>query len=256
VLIEKPLATTAALAAEIVEAGERAGVTVMCDHTYCYTPAVRRIRHEIAAGTLGEIQNVDSVRINLGIVQRDTNVFWDLLPHDLSIFDSILPAGSAPYAVSALGVDPIGAGQICVGHVTMLLPGDAIAHVHVSWLSPVKIRTFFIGGSRRHLLWNDNDPTQRISLYERGVDIELMEDSDDQRARMVQYRIGDMLAPALEEGEALQVAAREFADAIRSGRPPLTDGHSGLRVLNVLEAVEESHKNGGALVDVRTHPAR
>ena len=108
-----------------------------------------------------------------GIVQPDTNVFWDLLPHDLSIFDSVFPGGFRPKAVSAVGVDPIGAGHACVGYVTMVMPDDAIVHVHVSWLSPVKMRTVVIGGSRRHIVWDDTDPTQRISVYERGIDIAL-----------------------------------------------------------------------------------
>jgi predicted dehydrogenase len=251
VLVEKPLAASVHEAEEIVHAAEAAGRVVMCDHTFCYTPAVQHVRKELAAGALGTIQYVDSVRINLGIVQPDTNVFWDLLPHDLSIFDSVFPGGFRPKAVSAIGVDPIGAGHACVGYVTMVMPDDAIVHVHVSWLSPVKMRTVVFGGSRRHIVWDDTDPAQRISVYERGIDIACIPDSDDQRARMVQYRTGDMYAPALTETEALQGVVREFARSIRTGEPPLTDGRSGLRVLTVLEAVDESTRNSGVLVPLR-----
>jgi predicted dehydrogenase len=250
VLVEKPLAANVAQAEELVNAAEDAGLTLMCDHTFCYTAAVRRIREEIAAGNLGTIHYMDSVRINLGLVQSDSDVFWDLLPHDLSIFDSVLPDGFAPTAVSALGVDPIGAGQVCVGYVTMMLPDNAIAHVHVSWLSPVKIRTVVFGGSRRHLVWDDTDPAQRISLYERGVDIAHLESSEERRDKLVQYRIGDMLAPALTESEALQGVVREFARAIRDHDRPMTDGHAGLRVLQVLEATHRSLASDGALVPV------
>ena len=249
VLIEKPIATSAALAREIVEAGNDAGVTVMCDHTYCYTSAVGRIREELARGSLGHVQFIDSARVNLGIVQRDTNVFWDLLPHDLSILDSVLPGGLQPLAVSAIGVDPIGAGQECVGYATLTLPGNAIAHVQVSWLSPVKIRHFVIGGSRRHLIWDDTNPAQRLSLYESGIDIAHF-GVDDQRERMIQYRSGDIVAPALTETEALLGVVREFAASIRTRRSPLTDGQSGVRVLEVLEAVDESLRNSGQLVAI------
>src|SRR5690606_5292594 len=122
VLVEKPLALSSVDASAIAQAAEDAGVVAACDHTFCYTPAVARIRSEIAEGNLGSIQYVDSTRINLGIVQKDVDVFWDLLPHDLSILDSVLPASSTPTAVSALGVDPIGVGHFCVGYVTLMLP--------------------------------------------------------------------------------------------------------------------------------------
>jgi predicted dehydrogenase len=249
VLIEKPIATSSALAREIVAAGRDAGVTVMCDHTYCYTSAVSLVRQELARGTLGHVQFIDSARINLGIVQRDTNVFWDLLPHDLSILDSVLPGGLQPIAVSAIGVDPIGAGQDCVGYVTLTLPGNAIAHIQVSWLSPVKIRRFVIGGSRRHLIWDDTNPAQRLSFYESGVDIAHF-GVDDQRERMIQYRTGDIVAPALSESEALQGVVREFASSVRTRRHPLTDGESGVRVLEVLEAVDTSLRSAGQLIPV------
>lgn len=256
VLIEKPLATSAALAREIVAAADEAGVIVMCDHTFCYTSAVDRIRDDIKAGTLGTLQYVDSVRVNLGIVQPDTNVFWDLLPHDLSILDSVLPDQFRPISVSATGVDPIGAGQTTVGYVTLMLPGNAIAHIHVSWLSPVKIRRTVFGGSRRHLLWDDTNPAQRVSIYECGVDIAQIDDSDQQRQRMVQYRTGDMLAPALPEYEALGKVVTQFAQSVRTGQPPITDGRSGIRVLEVLEAVEESLRLGGDKVELARVGAR
>ncbi len=204
----------------------------------------------IAEGNLGRIQYVDSVRINLGLVQPDIDVFWDLLPHDLSILDSVLPPGTTPVAVSALGVDPIGAGKACVGYASILLPDDAIAHVHVSWLSPVKIRNVVFGGSLRHLVWNDTDPTQRIATYERGVDIARIDDDDAQRALMFQYRIGDMRAPALTDHEALLALVTDFASCIRHGGTPRTDSWQGVRVLELLEAVDRSQAQRGALVEL------
>lgn len=250
ILVEKPLALSAADARTIAEAADAAGLVAMCDHTFCYTAAVNRIRTEIAEGNLGRIQYVDSVRINLGLVQPDIDVFWDLLPHDLSILDSVLPAGTTPVAVSALGVDPIGAGKACVGYASILLPDGAIAHVHVSWLSPVKIRNVVFGGSLRHLVWNDTDPTQRIATYERGVDIARIDDDDEQRALMFQYRIGDMRAPALNDHEALLALVTDFATCIRHGGTPRTDSWQGVRVLELLEAVDRSQAQRGALVEL------
>jgi predicted dehydrogenase len=250
ILVEKPLALSSREARIIARAADDAGLVAMCDHTYCYTPAVSRIRSEIQAGNLGAIQYIDSVRINLGIIQRDIDVFWDLLPHDFSILDSVLGPSFSPLAVSAVGVDPVGAGKACVGYATLLLPNDAIAHTHVSWLSPVKIRNVVFGGARRHLIWDDTNPGLRIATYDRGVEVEEVLDSDERRDLLIQYRTGDMQAPALAETEALQTLVRDFAHCIRNGGTPLTDSWSGVRVLDLLEAVDRSRAANGALVPV------
>jgi predicted dehydrogenase len=253
VLIEKPLAPTFLEGESLVRSAHERGLVLMCDHTYCYTPAVQRIHQLVRSGTLGEIQFVDSVRINLGLVQRDVNVLWDLAPHDLSILDFVLPDERQPVSVSAIGADPIGAGQACVGYLTLELAGGGIAHVHANWLSPIKVRTTTIGGSRRTLVWDDLNPSQRISIYDRGVDLAEPEglDDDDRRQAIVSYRSGDMMAPALPEREALQGVMSEFAECVRTGRAPSTDGWSGLRVLDVLEAASRSLDFGGVMVPLR-----
>jgi len=253
VLIEKPLASSYSEGHALVTAAKERGVVLMCDHTYCYTPAVQRIRELVRTGVLGELQFLDSVRINLGLVQRDVNVLWDLAPHDLSILDYILPEGCMPLAVAATGADPIGAGQACVAYLTLQLPRGAIAHVHVNWLSPVKVRTTTIAGSNRTLVWDDLNPSQRISVYDRGVDLAdpAQLDADDRRQAMVSYRAGDMVAPALPEREALQGVMAEFAHCIRTGRPSVTDGKAGLRVLDILEAASRSLEFHGSVVPLR-----
>ena len=253
VLVEKPLAPNYAEGRALVSAAEEQDVVLMCDHTYCYTPAVQRIRELVHAGVLGDLQFVDSVRINLGLVQRDVNVLWDLAPHDLSILDFILPEGCMPRAVAAHGADPIGAGQACVAHLTLQLPHAAIAHVHVNWLSPVKVRTMTIGGSKRTLVWDDLKPSQRISVYDRGVEVTdpARLDADDRRQAIISYRSGDMVAPALPETEALQGVMAEFAQCIRAGRASCTDGWSGLRVLDILEAASRSLEFHGSVVPLR-----
>ncbi len=247
-LVEKPLAASVAEGRKLVEAAAARDLVLMCDHTYCYTPAVTRIRELVQAGELGEIQWVDSVRINLGLVQTDVDVLWDLAPHDLSILEFILPDGREPLAVAAHGADPIGAGRSCVGYLTLPLRHGAIAHVHVNWLSPTKIRTTVIGGSKRTLVWDDLNPSQRISVYDRGVDLASNVTGELRREALVSYRMGDMTAPALHEGEALRRVVAEFAACVREGRSPLTDGQAGLRVLRVLEAASESLGWGGTMV--------
>ena len=250
VLVEKPLAASRADADVMVRRAEELGLTLMCDHTYCYTPVVQHLARVIEAGDLGDILFVDSVRINLGLVQQDVDVFWDLAPHDLSILDFILPGGLRPTGVAAHGSDPLRAGRACLGYLTMPLPGDAIANAHVNWLSPTKIRTMVIGGSRRTAVWDDLNPQQRLSIYDRGVDLDrttAQTDLADRRAANVSYRLGDMHAPSLPEREALGLMVSEFASAITQGRHARTDGHAGLRVLSVLEAASASLARDGAL---------
>lgn len=253
VLIEKPLAATYSEGAALVTLAEESGLTLMCDHTYCHTPAVTKIREILRAGELGDLHFFDSVRINLGLVQRDVDVLWDLAPHDLSIIDSILPPGIEPMTVTAQGADPIGAGHSCVAFVTIGLTSGAIAHLHVNWLSPTKVRSTLIGGSKRALLWDDLNPVQRVTVFDRGVDLRTPEEMPEQARRdaFVSYRTGDAVSPALPEREALQGVVEEFADCIRTGRAPLTDGHSGLRVLNILEAASRSMSLRGAIVELQ-----
>ena len=257
VLVEKPLAASVVEGERLVAAAELEGVALMCDHTYCFTGAVAKIRELVECGELGDILYVDSIRINLGIVQRDIDVFWDLAPHDLSILDFILPPTTRPTGVSALGADPLATGQACVGYLALPLAGGGLAHAHVNWLSPTKIRTTVVGGSKRTVVWDDLNPSQRLSVYDRGLD--LARDSSDtaaeaRRATLISYRVGDMVAPALPETEALGGVIREFGAAIREGRAPVTDGRAGLRVLQILESAGRSLAAGGMTVALPTSP--
>lgn len=252
VLVEKPVTTTVEEARELVRIADERGLVLMCDHTFCYTPVVRRIRELIVSGALGDIQFFDSVRINLGLVQPDVDVLWDLAPHDLSILDFVLPEGVTPVGVSAQAADPIGAGRSCVAYLTLHLSNGALAHIHVNWLSPTKVRTTMIGGSRRTILWDDLNPTARLAVYDRGVDLTPPDQlTEDIRHRaLVAYRVGDMVAPALQEHEALRAVMAEFAASISEGRRPLTDGRAGARVLELLHAATRSLDAGGLLVPV------
>ncbi|HWK76482.1 Gfo/Idh/MocA family oxidoreductase [Microbacterium sp.] len=248
VMVEKPLADQRHRGEDMVARAAESGLVLMADHTYCYTPAVLKIRELIAEGELGDILFVDSVRINLGLIQPDVDVFWDLAPHDLSIIDFVLPGGLDTTSVAAHGADPLRTGKACVGYLAMPLVGGAMAHIHVNWLSPTKIRQMVIGGTKRTLVWDDLNPQQRISVYDRGVDIASVTKTVSTVARdaNISYRLGDTWSPALPEREALGNVAAEFASAIREGRPARTDGEAGLRVLSVLDAAQRSLQAGGA----------
>src|SRR3954464_9562437 len=221
VLVEKPLADSVAAGRAMVDTAREHGLVLMTDHTFCYTPVVQKIRELVHSGSLGELLFVDSVRINLGLVQPDVDVFWDLAPHDLSILDYILPGGLRPTGVAAQGAAPIRAGKPCVGYLALPLAGGALAHVHVNWLSPTKIRQMVIGGSERTLVWDDLNPQQRLSVFDRGVDlVQQSVDTADRRAASISYRLGDTWAPALPEHEALGQMVAGFASCIREGRAP------------------------------------
>ena len=170
VLVEKPPTVTAAESEELARLARQYGLTLMCDHTFCYTPAAQQIREIIRSGEAGEIQFVDSVRVNLGLVQPDVDVIWDLAPHDLSILDFVLPADTRPVAVAAQSADPVGAGRACLAHLYVWLSTGALVHVNVSWLSPTKIRTMTLGGTRRTIVWDDMDARAPVTVYDRGVD--------------------------------------------------------------------------------------
>jgi len=245
VLVEKPLAASVADGEKMVAVAHDRDRILMCDHTYCYTPAVREIRRNVHAGSVGELQYVDSVRVNLGLVQSDVDVIWDLAPHDLSILDFILPSDVAPLGVAAQGADPLGVGQACVGYLSLPLSNGGIAHAHVNWLSPTKIRTTIIGGSERMIVWDDLHPTQRLSVYDKGISVEGAVGS--RRDTLVSYRIGDMVAPALPEREALAAVVDEFRSSIMARRAPVTDGSAGLRVLRMLDAAKTSLRLGGVM---------
>ncbi len=249
VLVEKPIATNSTEALELCERAESAGLVLMTDHTYCYTAAVREIRRLFHSGELGSMLFFDSSRINLGRIQPDVNVLWDLAPHDLSILLFVLPDGYRPIRVGARLSDPIGYGQPSVGHLSLEFPGGAIAQMHESWLSPKKVRTTIIGCTKQMVLWDDLDPGTRVAVFNSGIDIPVTAGSLAP-VDSVRYRIGDMVAPALPEYEALSKMVAEFFSAIHEHRQPETDGYMGVEVLRILEAADESTSAGGAWVDL------
>ncbi|THE07405.1 Gfo/Idh/MocA family oxidoreductase [Microbacterium oleivorans] len=248
VMAEKPLADTPEHGAEMVQRAAERGLVLMADHTSCYTPAVLKMREVIASGEIGDVLFVDSLRINFGLIQPDVDVFWDLAPHDLSIMDFVLPEGLHATSVSAHGSDPLSSGKSSIGHLAMPLTDGVMAHLHVNWLSPTRTRRMVIGGTRHTLVWDDLNPQQRLSIYDRGVDISSISraTAKDRRAANISYRVGDTRASAFEEREALGSVVAEFAGAIRENRDPRTSGAAGLRVLSILDAAAGSLAAFGA----------
>lgn len=246
VLVEKPLTATAREARELVDFADQNRRKLMVDHTFVYTGAVRKIKEILGSGELGELLYFDSVRINLGLFQRDINVLWDLAPHDLSIMDYLIER--QPIGVSALGSCHIEPGIENIAYLVMkFAEDDFIAHFHFNWLAPVKIRRTLIAGARKMVLYDDIEPTEKVRIYDKGVETNRIGDREADYQTLVSYRTGDVWAPKLDATEALHYVVAEFLDSIRSDRKPLTDGEAGLRVVSILEAAQQSIKEGGAI---------
>jgi predicted dehydrogenase len=251
VLIEKPFTANAREAEELIELAEEKRLILMVDHTFIYTGAVRKIKEMVESHELGDLLYFDSTRINLGLFQHDINVVWDLAPHDLSIMDYII--NRRPTALSATGSCHIERGIENIAYVMLKFDDEFIAHFHFNWLSPVKIRRTLIAGSRKMVVYDDIEPTEKIRVYDSGVTTKRSSDEVDRETAyktLVSYRTGDVWVPKLDSTEALRYVCQEFLDAIREGRPPLTDGHAGLRVVRLLEAAQESINQGGRLVEL------
>jgi predicted dehydrogenase len=244
VLVEKPMAGNARDAEEMICRAERRGLTLMVDHVFIYSPPVRKIKELLDADELGEIYYIDSVRINLGLIQQDVNVLWDLAPHDLSIVDHFL--GRLPRSLSAIGTSHTGTGIEDVAYLNLDFGQDLIATFHVNWLSPVKVRHMIFGGSKKSLVYNDLDMVEPIKIYERGIDVATTPES--KRGLLISYRTGDILSPYLPREEPLQNMAGHFAECIRGRQSPITGGTAGLRVVHTLDAAQRSIKAQGGRI--------
>jgi predicted dehydrogenase len=247
VLLEKPLTSSSEQGRTLIDLAARKGRVLMVDHTFVYTGAVRKIREMVAAGEVGDLYYYDSVRINLGLIQHDVNVLWDLAVHDLSIMDYLL--GRKATGVSATGMSHFEGKPEDVAYLTVFFEGRLIAHIHANWLAPVKIRRTVVSGSRKMVVYDDLEPSEKVKVYDKGV--VMPEDEGSVRKMLIGYRAGDMMSPQLEVSEALGVEARHFLDCIRTGERPITDGESGLRVIRILEAAQESMKRRGQFCELK-----
>jgi predicted dehydrogenase len=236
VLVEKPLAQTSDQALRLIDAADRRNLLLMVDHTFLYTPAIRKIRDLIQEKVLGEIYYYNSTRASLGLFQSDVNVIWDLAVHDLSIIQFIL--NEVPVAVSATAANHVTGTPENMAHLTLFFDSSCIAHISVNWLSPVKVRQTFIGGSRKMVLYDDVEPTEKIKVYDKGIVVNGSTERNHQLR--IGYRAGDMWAPHLAAEEALKTEIEHFIECIQKGSQPISDGLSGLQVLRILEASSRS----------------
>lgn len=249
IFVEKPFTSSVEDAEELLELAEKKNLKIMVDHTFLFTGSVKKIKELIDTDVLGDLYYFDSMRVNLGLFQRDVNVIWDLAPHDLSIMDYLID--TEPTGVSATGMSHLGNNLENVAYVTVHFAGNVIAHINVNWLSPVKMRTTLIAGRKKMVVWNDLASDEKIRVYDKGI---IAGDEEADYQQRVGYRSGDMWAPKVEQTEALKVEAEYFIDCILNNKTPFNDGYSGLRVVRMLKAIETSLRSGGEFVELHKAP--
>lgn len=242
--LEKPMAETSLQARKLVDEAAKRNLVLFVDHTFIYTGAVRKMGEIMKAGKLGRVFYYDSTRVNLGLFQRDVSVISDLAVHDFSILDYLL--GEFPNAVSASGTNHFPGTPANLAYITLFYASGTIAHVNVSWLAPVKVRQILVGGSKKMIIYDDLQPSEKIKVYDKGVSF--TDDPQQIQEMRVGYRTGDMFAPKLAHTEALQVGGEHFVDCIAKGKTPETDGKLGLRVVELIEAATSSMRGKGETV--------
>ncbi|MFH1068226.1 MAG: Gfo/Idh/MocA family oxidoreductase [Candidatus Glassbacteria bacterium] len=245
VFVEKPFTFDTDQARKLIDLAGSRGLTIMVDHTFLFTGAVRKMKELLDAGELGRLYYYDSVRINLGLLQHDINVIWDLAPHDLSIMNFLL--AQKPLALCAHGASHFNRKIEDVAYLILYFPNDLIAHFHLNWLSPSKIRSTIIGGEKKMLHWDDLDQENKIKIYDKGVD---MVDKEGVYEMLYNYRMGDMWAPRIGSDEALRTEMLYFRDCLEKGEKPFNDGEAGLRVVELLETSNQSLKAGGRTIEL------
>lgn len=252
VWLEKPMTETSAQARKLIDEAQQRNLVLLVDHTFIYTGAVMKMKQFIDSGDVGRVLYYDSVRVNLGLFQRDVSVISDLAVHDFSILDHLL--GEHPVAVSANGIKHFPGTAENLAYVTLFYDSGTIAHTSVSWLSPVKVRQILLGGSNKMITYDDLEPSEKIKVYDKGVSF--TDDPEKIHEMRVGYRTGDMWAPKLSGAEALAVAGAHFVDCIVNGKAPKTDGHLGLRVVETIEACHKSMRRkvrrNGETVDIKS----
>ncbi len=247
VLVEKPFTATVEEGEKLLALADTAGLKIFVDHTFLFTNAVEEIKRQFDAGNLGDLLYIDSVRINLGLFQPDVDVIWDLAPHDLSILHYIL--GRAPRTVSAMGTSHNPSGTVDVAYLHLDYGDGMTAHLHLSWLSPVKVRRMIFAGSKQSLIFDDLDQDAKIKLYDQGVAFDVT-DLESRRQILVSYRKGDMRAPAIKANEAIAAEFSEIAAVLRGRGVSRASGHHGLASIRTLEAAIRSLRDSGRPVEL------
>lgn len=247
VFVEKPFTSSSEQAEELIELAQRFNLKIIVDHTFLFTGAVQKMKELIEAGELGQVLFYDSIRVNLGLFQRDVNVVWDLAPHDFSIMTYLL--NDKPTAVSAQGVSHYNGDFEDVAYITVYFDNShLIAHFHVNWLSPVKVRRTIISGNRKMLLWDDIPSDEKIKVYDRGVELKIKTTEEREHEMLISYRIGDVYIPQLDNTEALKKEIEYLLDCLENNREPINNGQAGLLVVRLLESANKSISQRGQVV--------
>jgi predicted dehydrogenase len=246
VLTEKPFATTSQQALDLAETAQARGLTVMVGHTYVFHPAVQYLKDLVQSGALGNLLYVHTARLNFGLLQPDVDVLWDLAPHDLSILAYLLD--DEPMVAGARGAARINPRLAEVAHLDLEFMNGLFAHIHVSWLEPVKVRRITLIGSLKTVVYDDVSQGEMIRIYDKSI--ELGAPSGESGFLPPLYRSGDITVPFVQEQEPLRLEDGHFLDCIRTGARPRSDGWHGLKVVNILETASRSLYNGGAMEDL------
>jgi len=246
VLIEKPLALDSAAGAELVTQARQKGVMLAVDHTFVFTGAVRKLRDLALGGELGRLLFFDSIRVNLGLVQPDVNVLWDLAVHDLAILQHVTE--KLPIAVSATGKAHSPSTHPSTAYMTLFYEDDFIAHVGTSWMSPVKVRRSLLSGTQKMAVYDDLDSSQQIKVYDSSL--EETPGNNPSHMRQAEPRIGDMVAPKIDRREALSVEIDHLAACLRGEVEPLVPGERGLEIIKILEAATQSLGEDGTPIEI------
>ncbi len=245
-LIEKPMASSADECVKMKELAEKNRLTLMVGHTFLYSPTVRRIKKIINDGDLGKIFYISARRLNLGLLQKDINVTWDLAPHDIAIMLYIM--GSDPISVNCQGRANVHQGIEDITNLSIEFSNDWFATVKSSWLDPNKVREMTFVGSRRMLVYDDLETNEKVKIYDKRVEKPPHYDTFNEFHHS--YHYGDMYSPYIKQEEPLKVECQHFLDCIKTGAPPLSGVEEGLRVVQILEASSESLKNGGNKINI------
>jgi|Deesub1362A_J573_1020465.scaffolds.fasta_scaffold00073_58 predicted dehydrogenase len=235
VLIEKPMTTNTREGKKLIELAEKAGKLLLVDHTFVFSPPVRKLKELIDGGELGEVLYFDSERVNLGLLQKNINVIWDLAPHDFSMLIYLFP-NLKPVSLVAVGSKHVHARHEDMAHIMLRYENDFVAHIHVSWLSPVKIRKTVISGNKKMVWYDDAHTSEKIKIYDKGIDVDLSKESPF----FPTYRSGDILIPKLENREPLSIEVEHVVNCVMGIEEPLMDGYAGLKIVRLLEACDKS----------------
>jgi predicted dehydrogenase len=246
VMVEKPIASTADQARQLIVEAQKRGLVLLVDHTFVYTGAVRKMHELIRAESFGPVRYYDSTRVNLGLFQPDVNVLWDLAVHDLSIMAFILEG--TPVAVSATGQSLVRGQPEYAAFLTVFFDDDTIAHINVNWLSPVKIRRTLVGGDRQMIVYDDLETSEKVKLYDKGITV--TSTPEQVHKLLISYRTGDLWSPNVPATEALAVEAAHFAACIRGEERSITGGEAGLEIVRILEAANQSMRDRGAPIEL------